>query len=91
MSTVIAILGGVIAVLLSLLGWQRSRIKQEKDKRKRAEKTAEKHTLEMERIRNAQKEIEEIRKEEAPKPVPSPSSADERLGRLNGMRDDGDS
>ena len=91
MSTVIAILGGVIAVLLSLLGWQGSRIRQEKDKRKRAEKTAEKHTLEMERIRNAQKEIGEIREEEVPEDVPPPSSADERLSRLNGVRDDRDS
>ena len=54
MSTVIAILGGVIALLLSLLGWQGTRIRQEKEKRKSAEKTAEKHTLEMERIRDAQ-------------------------------------
>lgn len=91
MSTVIAILSGVIAVLLSLLGWQGSRIRQEKDKRKRAEKTAEKHTLEMERIRNAQKEIGEIREEKAPEAVPRPSSPDERLSRLNGVRDDRDS
>ena len=91
MSTVIAILGGIIALLLSLLGWQGTRIKQEKDKRKRAEKTAEKHTIEMERIRDAQREIEEIRKKEAPEAVPAPSSASERLSRLNGMRDDGDS
>lgn len=90
MNTVIAILGGVIAVLLSLLGWQGSRIKQEKDKRKRAEKTAEKHTLEMERIRDAQKKIEEIRKEEAPETMPPPSASSDRLSRLNGMRDDGD-
>ena len=91
MSTVIAILSGVIAVLLSLLGWHGSRIKQEKDKRKRAEKTAEKHTLEMERIRDAQKKIEEIRKEKALEAVSAPSSASERLSRLNGMRNDGDS
>ena len=91
MSTVIAILGGVIAVLLSLLGCQESRIRQEKDKRKRAEKTAEKHTLEIERIRDAQKKIEEIRKEEAPEAVPSPSDYSERLNRLNGVRDDEDS
>lgn len=91
MSTVIAILGGVIALLLSLLGWQGTRIRQEKEKRKSAEKTAEKHTLEMERIRDAQKEIEEIRKEEAPEAIPAPSSASERLNRLNGMRDNGDS
>ena len=91
MSTVIAILGGVIAVLLSLLGWQGSRIRQEKDKRKRAEKTAEKHTLEMERIRDAQKNIEEIRKEEAPETMPSPSGSSERLSRLNGMRNGRDS
>lgn len=91
MSTVIAILGGVIALLLSLLGWQGTRIRQEKEKRKSVEKTAEKHTLEMERIRDAQKEIEKIRKEEAPETVPAPSSASERLSRLNGMRNDGDS
>ena len=42
-------------------------------------------------IRDAQKKIEEIRKEEAPKAVPAPSSASERLSRLNGMRNDGDS
>ena len=87
MNTVIAILGGVIALLLSLLGWQGTRIRHEKEKRKTAEKTAEKRMLEMERIRDAQKEIEEIRKEEAPDAVPPPSSADERLSRLNGMRD----
>ena len=91
MSTVIAILGGVIALILSILGWQGTRIKKEKGKRKRAEKTAEKHTIEMEMIRNAQKEIEKIRKEEAPEDIPLPSSDSERLSRLNGMRDDGDS
>ena len=37
MSTVIAILGGVIALLLSLLGWQGTRIREEKEKRKSAE------------------------------------------------------
>ena len=45
----------------------------------------------MERIRGAQKEIEEIRKEEAPEAVPAPSSASEHLSRLNEMRDDRDS
>ena len=67
-----------------------AQIRKEAAGRKSAEKTAEKHTLEMERIRDAQKEIKEIRKEEAPEAVPAPSSASERLSRLNGMRDNGD-
>ena len=91
MNTVIAILGGVIALLLSLLGWQGTRIRHEKEKRNTAEKTAENRMLEMERIRDVQKKIEEIRKEKALEAVSAPSSASERLSRLNRMRDSGDS
>lgn len=90
MSTAIAILGGVIALLLSLLGWQGSKLRREKEKRKSAETAAERYTGEMERIRDAQRKIDEIRKEEAPEDTPLPSSDSERLERLNGMRDSGD-